>query len=288
MRFSYNESMCDPSQLPVLAVAAEEAGYTSMTVPDSIGYPEHSDTKYPYTPDGNREFLEGRPFIEPFVLISALSAVTTRLRFTTFVMKLAIRQPVIVAKQATSLAVLSNNRFSFGVGLSPWPEDFAVSGVAWKGRGKRMDEMIDILRGLETGEFFAFEGEHFQVDSIKLCPTPSERIPILVGGHSDAALRRAARVGDGWMHAGGDEGELVQHMARLAELRKEYGRADQPFGIHAISMDGYSVDGCRRLEDIGVTDVVVGFRNGYEEDTQTLDQKLGALRSFGDNIIAKL
>jgi probable F420-dependent oxidoreductase len=288
MRFSYNESMCDPTQLPVLAVAAEEAGYTSFNVPDSIIYPEHSSSEYPYTNDGGREFLEGRPFIEPFVLISALAALTTTLRFATFVMKLAIRQPVLVAKQAMSLAVLSNNRFAFGVGLSPWPEDFEATGVAWEGRGKRMDEMIEILRGLEIGEYFEFHGEHFDVDSLKLCPAPTSRIPILIGGHSKAALRRAARIGDGWMHAGGTDDELAQCIQEITALRSEYGREDQPFEVHAISTDGYTLDGCRRLEDMGVTDVIMAFRNAYEEDTQTLDEKLGLLRSFGDGVIAKL
>lgn len=288
MRFSYAESMCDPSQYVALAIAAEEAGYTSFTVPDSICYPEVSDSKYPYTPDGNREFLDGRPFIEPFTLIPALAAVTERLRFTTFVVKLPIRQPVLVAKQAMSVAVMSGNRFGFGIGLSPWPEDYRVTGTDWRGRGKRMDEMIEILRGLSTGEFFEFHGEHFDVESIKLSPAPSEPIPLLIGGHADPALRRAARLGDGWMHAGSDQETLEKLLARLGELRREYGRENDPFEVHVISLDGFTVDGARRLEDLGVTDAIVGFRNAYEEDTQTLDQKLGALRAFADAVVTKV
>ena len=105
-------------------MAADEAGYTSYVIPDSICYPEVSDSKYPYTPDGDRRFLDDRPFIEPFSLIPAMGAVTKRLRFTTFVVKLPIRHPVLVAKSASSVAVMTNNRFGFGVGLSPWPDDF--------------------------------------------------------------------------------------------------------------------------------------------------------------------
>src|SRR5882672_8727472 len=101
MRFSYAESMTDPSFYLPLARAAEEAGFTSFVVPDSICYPRDSDSTYPYTDDGNREFLEDKPFIEPFSLIPAMAAVTERLRFTTFVVKLPIRNPVLVAKQAT-------------------------------------------------------------------------------------------------------------------------------------------------------------------------------------------
>ncbi len=288
MRFSYAESMCDPTHYVPLAIAAERCGYTSFTIPDSVCYPETSDSKYPYTQDGNREFLDGKPFIDPFVLIASLAAVTETLRFTTFVVKLAIRQPVIAAKQAMSLAVMSGNRLGLGVGLSPWPEDFEVCQVPWKARGKRMDEMIAILRGLETGEFFGFEGEHFDLQRIKLCPAPTRRIPIYVGGHADAALRRAARVGDGWMHAGGDPAELDRMLARISELRREYGREKEPFEIHVISLDAFTIDGVKRLEDKGITDVIVGFRDPYTMPDGPLDPKLAALEGFANNVIAKL
>jgi len=287
MRFTYAESMCDPSQYLPLAIAAEQAGWASFTIPDSICYPEVSDSKYPYTPDGNREFLDGRPFIEPFSLIPAMGAVTERLRFTTFVVKLPIRLPVLVAKSAASVAVLTGNRFGFGVGLSPWPEDFQACGQDWKSRGTRMDEMIEIIRGLMTGDYFEYHGNHYDIDSLKICPVPTEPLPILVGGHAELALRRAARLGDGWMHAGGDQASLERLIARLGELRREYGREKEPFEIHVISLDGYTIDGIHRLEDLGVTDTIVGFRNAYEADTQTLEQKIGALQQFADNVIAK-
>jgi probable F420-dependent oxidoreductase len=288
MRFTYAESMCEPSQYLPLAIAAEQAGWTSFTIPDSICYPEVSDSKYPYTPDGNREFLDGKPFIEPFSLIPAMGAVTERLRFTTFVVKLPIRLPVLVAKSAASVAVLTENRFGFGVGLSPWPEDFQACGQDWKSRGKRMDEMIEIIRGLMTGDYFAYHGDHYDIDSLKICPVPTEPLPILVGGHAEPALRRAARLGDGWMHAGGDQATLERLIARLGELRREYGRDEEPFEIHVISLDGYTIDGIRRLEDLGVTDTIVGFRNAYESDTQPLEQKIGALQQYADNVISKL
>ncbi|MFI5394027.1 MAG: TIGR03619 family F420-dependent LLM class oxidoreductase [Candidatus Binatia bacterium] len=287
MRFSFAESMCDPSQYLPLAVAADEVGYTSYVIPDSICYPEVSDSKYPYTPDGDRRFLDDRPFIEPFSLIPAMGAVTKRLRFTTFVVKLPIRHPVLVAKSASSVAVMTNNRFGFGVGLSPWPDDFAVCGQDWKTRGKRMDEMIDIIRGLTKGDFYEFHGKHYDIPSIKLCPVPTQPIPILIGGHSEPALRRAARIGDGWMHAGSDDlGVMLQ---RLAQLRKEYGRDREPFEIHVISFDAFTVDGVHQLEDLGITDVIVGFRNPYDRssDSMTLTQKIDALRRYADDVIAK-
>jgi alkanesulfonate monooxygenase SsuD/methylene tetrahydromethanopterin reductase-like flavin-dependent oxidoreductase (luciferase family) len=121
-----------------------------------------------------------------------------------------------------------------------------------------------------------------------MCPAPKQRIPLLIGGHADAALRRAARVGDGWMHAGGDAGELKNYLGKLKEFRKELGREKLPFEIHVISMDGFSVDGVKRLEDMGVTDTIVGFRNAYQKDETTLDQKVEALSRFAENVIQKL
>jgi len=285
MRFSYAEAMCDPSHYVPLARAVEEAGYTSMTIPDSICYPEVSDSRYPYTADGERTFIEDKPFIEPFVLMGALAAVTTRLRFTTFVVKLPIRQPVLMAKQAASLAVLSNDRFAFGVGTSPWPEDFVVTGTEWKTRGARLDEMIAIIRGLTNGGYFAYPGKHYDIPSIKICPTPAQPIPILIGGHSDAALKRAAR-NDGWMHAGGDQTLLEGYLQRLHALRVEYGRDHLPFENHVISFDGFTVDGVKKLADLGVTDVIVGFRNVYDRDTTPLQKKIDELRLYADHVIA--
>ncbi len=290
MRFSYAESMTDPSFYPALARAAEDAGYDSMVVPDSICYPRHSASAYPYNPDGSREFLEDKPFLEPFSLIPALGAVTTRLRFVTFVLKLPVRSPVLVAKQVTSTAVLTGNRLVLGVGTSPWHEDYEVTGVPWEGRGRRMDEEIAIVRGLSAGTYFEFHGEIFDLPPVKIAPVPGEPVPILIGGHSGAALHRAARVGDGWLHGGGDPADLPGLLARLAALRRQEGTADRPFQIHVISLEAYSADGVRRLEDQGVTDVIVGFRWPYHAgpDTEPLAVKLGNLRQYADEVIAKL
>jgi probable F420-dependent oxidoreductase len=289
VRFSYAESMTDPSFYASLARAAEEAGYHSMVVPDSICYPQHSASVYPFNPDGSREFLEDKPFLEPFSLIPALGAVTSRLRFVTFVLKLPVRNPVLVAKQATSTAVLTGNRLVLGVGTSPWREDYEVTGVPWARRGQRMDEELQIIRGLSAGGYFEYHGEVFDLAPVKISPVPSEPLPILIGGHGEAALRRAAQAGDGWLHGGGDPADLPGLLARLAELRRAEGSAERPFEVHVISMDAYTVDGVRRLEEQGVTDAIVGFRWPYQvgPDTEPLADKLAKLRRFADDVIAK-
>jgi probable F420-dependent oxidoreductase len=282
--------MVEPSYYLPLARAAEDAGYNSFVVPDSICYPEISDTTYPFNPDGSREFLEDKPFLEPFSIIPAMGAVTERIRFVTFVVKLPIRHPVLVAKQVSSTAVLTDDRLVLGVGTSPWPEDYEITDVPWARRGERMDEMIAVLRGLMAGGFFEFHGEIFDVPSIKMCPTPRRPVPILIGGHHEAALKRAAVDGDGWLHGGGDPADLPGLLDRLAILRKEHGTEDKPFEVHVISADAYTLDGVRRLEELGVTDVIVGFRWPYsvEQDTEQLQTKIDNLRRFADDVIAKV
>ncbi|CAM3114532.1 LLM class F420-dependent oxidoreductase [Mycobacterium intermedium] len=289
MRFSYAESLTDPSFYIPLAKAAEAAGYHSMTIADSLAYPFESDAKYPYTPDGNREFLDGKEIIEAFVLAAALGAVTTRLRLNFFVLKLPVRHPALTAKQASSLAALTGNRLGLGVGTSPWPEDYELMGVPFAKRGKRIDECIEIVQGLTTGEYFEFHGQFYDIPKTKMSPAPTEPIPILVGGHADAALRRAARL-DGWMHGGGtDPEELDRLIARVKQFREESGKTG-PFEIHVISMDAYTADGIKRLEDKGVTDVIVGFRMPYIKgpDTEPLESKIRHLERYADKVMSKV
>jgi alkanesulfonate monooxygenase SsuD/methylene tetrahydromethanopterin reductase-like flavin-dependent oxidoreductase (luciferase family) len=288
VRFTYAEAMTDFRYYIPLAKAAEAAGYHAMTIADSIAYPFESDSKYPYTPDGNREFLDGKEFIETFVLTSALGAVTTKLHFNFFVLKLPIRPPALVAKQIGSLAAMTDNRIGFGVGTSPWVEDYELLGVPFARRGKRMDECIEIIQGLTTGEYFEFHGEFYDIPKTKMTPAPTKPVPILIGGHADAALKRAARL-DGWMHGGGDPEELDGLIAKLQRYREEAGKTG-PFEIHVISVDAYTPDGIKRLEDKGVTDVIVGFRIPYimGNDTEALEPKIRNLEMFAENVIAKL
>jgi probable F420-dependent oxidoreductase len=290
VRFNFAEAGTDPSFYVPLARACEEAGYDGFIVPDSIAYPAVSDTKYPFNPDGSREFLEDKPFLDPFALIATLGAVTERLRFVTFVIKLPIRHPVLVAKQVASVAVLTGDRLALGVGTSPWPEDYELVGVPWAGRGQRMDECIEVIRGLTAGGWFEYEGQVFEITRVKISPVPDKPVPVLIGGHGEPALKRAARRGDGWMHGGGDPDALPVLLERLRQLRSEAGRDDAPFEVHVISADAYSLDGLKRLEEVGVTDVMVGFRWPYNvgPDTEPLANKLDNLRGYADKVIAKL
>src|SRR3954451_16549701 len=207
--------MCDPTFYVPLAQAAEDAGFDTIAVPDSIAYPQESSSSYPYNFDGTREFLENKPFIEPSVAIAAMAAVTSTIEFHTFVLKMPIRHPVLYAKEATSLAVISGNRFVLGVGASPWPDDYEIVRLPWEGRGRRFDECIEIIRGLAAGGYFEYHGEFYDFFPIKMNPVPTKTVPIIIGGHARAHTRRAARYGDGWVPAGMAPERLAEVLAQL-------------------------------------------------------------------------
>jgi probable F420-dependent oxidoreductase len=286
MKFSYQIGMCEPDHYVPLARAAEAAGFDGIAVADSICYPQEATSKYPYNKDGSREFLESVPFVESLIAVTAMAAVTETIRFSTFVYKLAVRQAPVVAKQVQSIQVLSGNRLDFGVGISPWEEDFAVCGVPWEKRGKRLDEQIDIVRGLESGEFFPYEGELHHMPANKMCPVPAVATPILIGGHAEPALRRAARQGDGWMCAGADMAQLGSYLKRIEQLREEYGTQERPFRVFTTGQDAFTAEGIEALESIGVTDVVIGFRNIYEmEPDRPLEEKVAMLQWYANEFI---
>jgi len=216
-----------------------------------------------------------------------MAAVTTRLRFFPNVMKLPMRQPLVLAKALNSLAAVSGERIGLGVGLSPWREDFSYNGVNFAKRGKLMDECIAILRGTMSGEYFEYHSENFDFGPLKMSPVPTKPIPILIGGHSKPALARAARLGDGWVSANTDFATLQSMIRALNELRDEHGtRARADFEIHGMDVGAQSLADYRRLRDIGVTDACLvpwGM-----DPTATSGRQLDAIRRFGDDVIAKL
>ena len=287
MYFTFGDSMCDISHYVPLAKAADELGYRTFSIGDSICDPEEAEGEYPYLESGDRTFLEGAPFIDPFQLACGLSTVTEKLIFRTGVLKTPIREPVLVAKMATSAAAWTKERFELGVGLSPWIEDFRVTHTDWKSRGKRIEQMIEIIRGLSTGEYFEYHSEYYDIPRIKLCPTTS-KLPILYGGHSEAAWRRAARLCDGFTFAGGTKEYTLEITSKLLAYRKEYGKQNEPFFIHAGVGDLKGPDDIKQLEDAGVSELSFGPRNPYEPDTMTVEEKVQAAERFAETVMAKL
>ena len=278
MRYTLNLSFLEPENYLPAARAAEEAGYDSIGISDSVFFPRDTSSKYPYNEDGSRGHFEDKPFLDAFSVIPAMGAVTERIAFVPCVLKLPIRNPVITAKLASSVAVLTGNRFKLGVGTSPWPEDYEVCGIPWEGRGRRLDEAIEIIRGLTRGGYFEFRGEAYEFPAVKMAPVPSKPIPVLVGGRARPALRRAAAVGDGWIApaTGIDRPQLKDLVSFIGEERRRHGRADVPFEVHAsfdvlpATTRSDAVDQLGELEALGVTDVRVALRmRPYEPVAET-------------------
>lgn len=288
MKFSLALAMVEPDQYLPLARAAEAAGFHAVAVPDSVFYPEQVSAPYPYTEDGARFWSAETPWIEPWVAIPAMAAVTTRLCFYTNVLKLAIREPLLVAKTVGSAAVLSGNRVALGVGLGWIPEEFAWCGQDYRTRGARADEAIEIIRALLGGGMVEYHGHHYQFGRLQMSPAPTGTVPIYVGGLSKAGLRRAARLGDGWISVVNRESEIRGFVEELRRLREEWGRAALPFEIKVVCADVFDADGFRRLGEAGVTDCITMPWYFYGGEFQRLEVKIAALERFAETVIRRV
>jgi probable F420-dependent oxidoreductase len=288
MKFTLSVALSPLDQLTELARTAEESGFASIALPDSLFYSENVSADYPYTPDGSRFWNAETPWSDPLIAAAAMGAVTTSLRFYTSVLKLGSRHPVLLARQVNSVAALTGGRFGLGLGVGWSPEEFAWCGQEYQGRGKRVDEAIDVLKLILGGGMVDHHGEFYDFDKLQMSPTPPAPVPFYIGGHTEVALRRAARVGDGWSSAMMKLEELRTTILRLEELRAEYGRSDVPFEYQAVCIDRFGLSGSRELADIGVTDVITvpwlldGI--GFDGD---LAAKQASVRKFGDEVIAK-
>ena len=275
-------------QLPELAKTAEECGFSSVALPDSLFYMQSQSEKYPYTPDGNRFWGPETPWVDPLIGATAMAAVTERIHFYTNVLKLGSRNPLLLARQVGSVAAMSGNRFGFGVGIGWAPEEFEWCGVPYARRGARVDEMIEVIKLVLGGGMVEFHGEFYDFDPLQMSPAPTEPVPFYIGGHTGPALRRAARVGDGWTSAMMKYDDIVTTIAELTKLRAEYGRAADPFEIQVVCIDRFGTSGYEELAAAGVTDsiVVPWVFDGLGFDAE-LAAKQDSLRRFAAEYITE-
>jgi probable F420-dependent oxidoreductase len=289
MKFTVAVAMSDPEHYLPVAACADAHGWDAVAVPDAPFFPEKVSVPYPYVAGGERFWSAETAWIDPWVAIPAMAAVTTRLRFYTHVLKLPLRHPLLVAKTVGSAAVLSGNRVGLGVGLSWIPEEATYCGVDYATRGPRTDEAIEIIRALLRGGMVEHHGRHYAFDRIQMSPAPSLPVPIYVGGHSEPALRRAARLGDGWCSAMTTEDDTRRIVSRLRELRAEHGRAELPFEIQVSPVDAFDADGYRRLGDLGVTDVITQpwllYGGGL---TASLQERKDGIKRFADEVFPRM
>lgn len=218
--------------LKEFARAIEARGFNSLWVPEHIVFfaAQDYDSKYPYTKDGTPPWKDGMGIYDPLMLVAVASQVTTTLRFSTSVLILPLRPALLTAKEVMTLDHIADGRFEFGVGGGWSAEEYAALGVPFEQRGRRFDEYIEAIRAAWRDEKANYDGKTIAYKNVVLGPKPVTPggPPFLIGGDSEAAMKRAARLGDGWYGWWADY-ELEPHLEKLRALLAQHGRREEDF-----------------------------------------------------------
>lgn len=292
MKFWQSVAFLPPEDLVEVARASERSGWHGLMMSDHLFWPEEHTSAYPYTPDGQPMWQPETSWPDPWVSMAAMSSVTTDLHFSTNVYIAPARDVMTVAKQVSTLSVLSGGRVSLGVGAGWSRDEFEQTGQDFTTRGKRLDEMLPALRELWSPGWSEFHGEHIDFGRVRMEPTPPSDVPILVGGHSAPALRRAVTLGDGWIGTGytPDDAEVV--VTKLLGMLDEQGRDREGFEVILALYAQPDLDLYRRMEDLGVTGLlwspwllVDANDPAHASPTQA---RCAAIERFGDEFVAPL
>lgn len=287
MKFVISAMFTPPQDLVAIAKAADEAGFEAMGFSDHVVYPETLDTPYPYTEDGTRRYDENTEFPDAWVVAGALSSVTKRLRFTTNVFVLPMRNPFAAAKAVATAAAMSNDRITMTIGVGWSNIEFELMGQEFRRRGARADEMIEVMKKLWSGEMVEYQGEFYQFERLKLTPPhPGKPIPVWVGGISDLALKRAAK-NDGWLSDLQTTEEILECIRKVHGFREDLGRSG-PFDVMASASDAAGIDGYERLREGGVNHILTMPWVFYHGMTDDVEKKVDGLKRFADDIIVKM
>ncbi len=276
-----NGLTADPEWMVPFARHVEDCGFGSLVaVEHAVMLAEYSST-YPYDPSGRVELAADCAVPDPLELLGFIAGATSRLGLATGVLVLPNHHPVVLAKRLATLDALSGGRFRLCVGMGWMREEVEACGVDFDTRGRRADEQIQVLRALWTGEPTSYDGEFFSFAHAVCRPAPGERsIPIHVGGHSQAAARRAGRLGNG-LQPLGVAGEALQ------ELRDVMARAAEEAGRDPAALElnlGHLVtridqDKAERLAAVGATRVVLAM-----SDTTDLNQAKDELSACAERL----
>jgi probable F420-dependent oxidoreductase len=288
MQFWSGTAFLETSDALAVTRMLDETGFDGMICADHLIYPRNLSSPYP-SPEGVPPWRPETGWPDSWVLIGAMAAITTRLRFTNAVYVAPARPLLEVAKQVATAAVISEGRVALTVGAGWMREEFDLLGQSFSDRGKRLDEMIPALRALWRGGWVSWSGTHYEIPELMIEPHPPAPVPIMCGGESEAALRRAARLCDGWVGTAYVWEDAVPYLERLHALRCEYGRADDPFEIMIALLDAPSPDLYRRAEDLGVTAVMCAPWMGTAEgESGRVEAFRGPIERFAENVIAKV
>jgi probable F420-dependent oxidoreductase len=278
MKYYISSAFLSTHEIVEVARAADDLGYDGIAIPDHIVNLETLKTPYPYTKDGQRRWQPFTEWPDPWVLVGALAQVTTRLRFVTTVYIPAMRNPYAAAKAIGTAAVMAAGRVELGVGVGWCREEFELMGEQFDARGRRTDEMLDLMRALWEPGWTEFDGHFYQTPRLEMQPTPPP-IPIYVGGLSDIALRRAAR-NDGWIGDLITTERAIAAADRLRALRAENGLSWQGFTILTPLTDAFTVADYQRAEAAGITGILTMPWMFYGGADASLTEKIDGMQRF--------
>ena len=286
MKFWQAITWAETEQLIEIARFAEEMGFHGLMSGDHAVYPESIVPNYPYSESGVPPMQPHDEYPDQTAIFAAMAAVTSKLLFTCGVYVLPLRNPHEVARASATLAILSDNRFILGVGIGWMKEEFDIYGVDFHQRGKITDEIIEVLQSLWSGQMVEYHGAHFDFPRVQLSPAPSTHPAIYVGGSSEIALRRAARVGGGYIGAGTAPDDVGPLLQRLNELRQEYGRDHLPFEAMIGISASPSLTLYQRLADKGLESTVAPpFQYALGKKHSTVDEKKQFMESYAESIV---
>jgi probable F420-dependent oxidoreductase len=272
----------DPRLFTHLVKTAERTGFESLWTVEHVVIPQDYKSPYPYSSSGKIPGPEDVPIQDPLLPLAYAAALTKTIKLATGILILPQRHPLYVAKEVATLDVISGGRVVLGIGSGWLKEEFDALGLDFHQRGRRTDEAIQAMRALWTEPSATFHGKHFDFTDAKSFPKPVQNggVPIVIGGHSPAAAKRAGRFGDGFFPAIGDPAKLKELIAMMSEEAKKAGR--DPSKIELSCMGAANADMIKRVQDVGVTRVVVP-PPGYRPEKLT-----AGLEKIQNEIIAKL
>ncbi len=289
MKFWQAITWAETDQLIEIAKFAEEVGFHGLMSGDHAVYPESIAAHYPYSDTGLPPMQPDDEYPDQTAIFAAMAAVTSTLHFTCGVYVLPLRNPHEVARAAASLSILSNDRFILGIGVGWMKEEFDIYGVDFRKRGKITDEMITVMQTLWRGGMVEHQGEFFNFPRVQLSPAPATPPKIYVGGASDAALRRTAAVGDGYIGTGTAPEDVGPLLRKLAELRQAAGRGDRPFEAMLGITAAPDVGLYRNLAEDGLESTVAPpFAYALGKKHSTLDEKKRYLEQYARDVIQPL
>jgi probable F420-dependent oxidoreductase len=272
-----------PKSLFPAARRADELGYESLWLGEHVVIPAQVDSRHPYAPELGPP-LPGTPLLDPLIVFGYLAASTQRIKLGTSIYLTALRHPIVAARLIASAHLLSGGRVILGSGVGWIKEEFDAVGVPWEHRGGRMEEAIQVMRRLWREPQVEHRGRFYQFDAVGFEPKPpGGSVPILIGGESPAALKRAARIGDGWL---GVFYSPEVAAAKVRELRSQR-ESDSPFEITVSSETLPTVDSIRRYRDAGV-DRLMFMARALSGGQKTPEAMLTGMERFASEVMSRL